>query len=77
MRGESLKALSRELNVSAHRLSEWRARVLLAAQAVVAPFLGEGRLSQPTLSIDVPRHVCSEPKAVTQAGGAEKAVFFL
>ena len=33
MRGESLEALSRELNVPAHRLSEWRDRVLLAAES--------------------------------------------
>jgi transposase len=33
MRGESLEALSRELNVPAHRLSEWRDRVLIAAES--------------------------------------------
>ena len=32
MRGESLEALSRELNVPAHRLSGWRDRVLLAGE---------------------------------------------
>lgn len=32
MRGESLEALSREMNVPAHRVSEWRDRVLLAAE---------------------------------------------
>ncbi|MCE6949458.1 hypothetical protein LAZ29_00555, partial [Cereibacter sphaeroides] len=31
----SLEALSRELNVPAHRLSEWRDRVLLAAESVL------------------------------------------
>lgn len=31
MRGESLEALSRELNVPAHRLSGWRDRALLGA----------------------------------------------
>jgi len=35
MRGESLDALSRELNVPAHRLSEWRDRVLLAAESTL------------------------------------------
>ncbi|MCE6949757.1 transposase [Cereibacter sphaeroides] len=35
MRGESLEALSRELNVPAHRLSEWRDRVLLAAESAL------------------------------------------
>ena len=35
MRGESLEALSRELNVSAHRLSGWRDRVLLAGESVL------------------------------------------
>ena len=33
MRGESLEALSRELSVPAHRLSEWRDRVLIAAES--------------------------------------------
>lgn len=32
LRGESLEALSRELNVPAHRLSEWRERALLGAE---------------------------------------------
>jgi transposase len=32
MRGESLEALSRDLNLPAHRLSEWRDRVLRAAE---------------------------------------------
>ena len=35
MRGESLEALSRELNVPAHRLSAWRDRVLLAGESVL------------------------------------------
>jgi transposase len=35
MRGESLEALSRELNVPAHRLSEWRDRVLIAAESAL------------------------------------------
>ena len=35
MRGESLEALSRELNVPAHRLSGWRDRVLLAGESVL------------------------------------------
>lgn len=35
MRGESLEALSRELNVPAHRLSEWRDRVLFAAESAL------------------------------------------
>ena len=35
MRGESLEALSRELNVPAHRLSEWRDRVLIAAEGAL------------------------------------------
>ena len=33
--GESLEALSRELNVPAHRLSGWRDRVLLAGESVL------------------------------------------
>jgi len=33
LRGESLEALSRELNLPAHRLSEWRDRVLIAAES--------------------------------------------
>ena len=35
MRGEGLEVLSRELNVPAHRLSEWRDRVLLAAEGAL------------------------------------------
>ena len=35
MRGESLEALCRELNVPAHRLSEWRERALLAAESAL------------------------------------------
>lgn len=34
LRGESLEALSRELNVPAHRLSDWRDRVLIAGESV-------------------------------------------
>ena len=35
MRGESLEALSGEPNVPAHRLSEWRDRVLIAAESAL------------------------------------------
>ena len=35
MRGESLEALSRELNLPAHRLSEWRERALLGAESAL------------------------------------------
>ena len=35
MRGESLEALSREMNLPAHRLSEWRDRVLIAAESAL------------------------------------------
>ena len=35
MRGESLDTLSRELNVPAHWLSEWRDRVLIAAEGAL------------------------------------------
>jgi len=35
LRGESLEVLSRELNVPAHRLSEWRDRALLAAEGAL------------------------------------------
>lgn len=35
LRGESLEALSRELNVPAHRLSEWRDRVLIASESAL------------------------------------------
>jgi transposase-like protein len=35
LRGESLEAVSRELNVPAHRLSEWRERALLAAEGAL------------------------------------------
>lgn len=35
MRGESLDALSRELNLPAHRLSQWRDRVLVAAESAL------------------------------------------
>lgn len=33
LRGESLEAVSRDLNLVAHRLSEWRDRVLTAAES--------------------------------------------
>jgi hypothetical protein len=35
MRGESLEAVSRGLNVPVHRLSEWRDRVLLGAESAL------------------------------------------
>jgi transposase-like protein len=35
LRGESLEALSRELNLPAHRLSEWRERALLGAESAL------------------------------------------
>jgi transposase len=35
LRGESLEALSRELNLPAHRLSEWRDRALLGAEGAL------------------------------------------
>lgn len=35
LRGESLEALSRELNLPAHRLSEWRERALLGAEGAL------------------------------------------
>lgn len=35
MRGESLEAVSRDLNVPVHRLSEWRERVLMAAESAL------------------------------------------
>jgi len=35
LRGESLEALSRELNVPAYRLSDWRDRVLIAAESAL------------------------------------------
>lgn len=35
LRGESLEALSRELNLPAHRLSEWRGRALIAAESAL------------------------------------------
>lgn len=35
MRGDSREALSRELNVPAHRLSEWRDRVLVVAESAL------------------------------------------
>jgi hypothetical protein len=33
MGGESLEAVSRDLNVAVHRLSEWRDRMLMAAES--------------------------------------------
>lgn len=35
MRGESLEAVSRDLNVPVHRLSEWRDRVLMASESAL------------------------------------------
>lgn len=35
LRGESLEAVSRDLNVPAHRLSEWRDRALLASESAL------------------------------------------
>jgi transposase len=35
MRGESLDTVSRDLNVAVHRLSEWRDRVLMAAESAL------------------------------------------
>ena len=35
MRGESLDAVSRDLNVPVHRLSDWRDRVLMAAESAL------------------------------------------
>jgi hypothetical protein len=35
MRGKSLGAVSRDLNVAVHRLSEWRDRVLMAAESTL------------------------------------------
>jgi transposase len=35
LRGESLEALSRELNLPAHRLAEWRERALLGAEGAL------------------------------------------
>ncbi len=35
MRGESLEAVSRDLNVPVHRLSEWRDRVLMAPESAL------------------------------------------
>ena len=35
LRGETLEVLSRELNVPAHRLSEWRERALLGAEGAL------------------------------------------
>lgn len=35
LRGESLEAVSRELNVPVHRLSEWRDRALMAAESAL------------------------------------------
>jgi hypothetical protein len=35
MRGESLDAVSRELNVPVHRLAEWRDKVLMSAESAL------------------------------------------
>jgi len=35
MRGESLDAVSRDLNVPVHRLTEWRDKVLMSAQSAL------------------------------------------
>ena len=35
LRGESLEAVSRDVNVAAHRLSEWRDRVVAAAESAL------------------------------------------
>jgi transposase len=35
LRGESLEAVSRDVNVAAHRLSDWRDQVLAAAQGAL------------------------------------------
>jgi hypothetical protein len=35
MPGESLDAVSRDLNVAVHRLSEWRDRVLMSAESAL------------------------------------------
>lgn len=35
LRGESLEAVSRDLNLMVHRLSEWRDRVLTAAESAL------------------------------------------
>ncbi len=35
MRGESLEAVSRDLNIPVHRLSEWRDRVLMASESAL------------------------------------------
>ena len=35
MRGESQEAVSRDLNVPVHRLSEWRDKVLMAAESAL------------------------------------------
>lgn len=42
-RGESLDALSRELQVPAHRLSEWRERALVAAAGALKDRERDGR----------------------------------
>lgn len=43
LRGESLEALSRELNLPAHRLSGWRDRALLGAQGALKERERDGR----------------------------------
>jgi hypothetical protein len=43
LRGEPLELLARELNVTAARLSEWRDRALLAAEAALKERSSDGR----------------------------------
>ena len=43
LRGESLETLARELNVTAARLTEWRARALVAAEAAMKERERDGR----------------------------------
>jgi hypothetical protein len=43
LRGESLEALSRELNLPAHRLSEWRDRALMGAEGALKERERDGR----------------------------------
>jgi hypothetical protein len=43
LRGEPLELVARELNVTAARLSEWRDRALLAAEAALKERTGDDR----------------------------------
>lgn len=43
LRGEPLETLARELNVTAARLAEWRARALVAAEAAMKERERDGR----------------------------------